>query len=117
MHRFKELEFWKKSRELNKEIYLVTEIFPDDEKFGLTNQMRRASVSISANIAEGCSRKSNKDLCRFLEIALGSAYELESHLLLAYDLTFINEENQIELSERINTIVKMMSKFMSTLKE
>lgn len=116
MHRFKELEFWKKSRELNKEVYLTTDVFPDEEKFGLINQMRRASVSISANIAEGCSRRSNKDLYRFLEIALGSAYELESHLLLAYDLKFINEESQIELSERINSIVKMMSKFMSTLK-
>lgn len=117
MHRFKELEFWKKSRELNKEIYLQTESFPDVEKFGLISQIRRCSVSISANIAEGCSRRSKKDFYRFLEIALGSAYELESHLILAQDLKFINEENQTLLSERINEIIKMMSKFMSTLKD
>ena len=83
MHRFKELEIWKKSRVFCNEIYEVTAQFPDTEKFGLTNQLRRASVSIPSNIAEGASRKSNKDFSRFLEIALGSCYEIETQLLIS----------------------------------
>lgn len=99
MHRFKDLEIWKRSRIFCKEIYMVTVQFPDTEKFGLTNQLRRASVSIPSNIAEGASRKSNKDFSRFLEIAIGSCYEIETQLLISLD-----------------SIVKMTSKFKSTLK-
>ena len=75
MHRFKDLEIWKRSRVFCKDIYQVTIHFPNEEKFGLTNQLRRASVSVPSNIAEGASRKSNKDFSRFLEIAIGSCYE------------------------------------------
>ena len=74
MHRFKELEIWKQSRVFCKEIYVLTEDFPDTEKFGLSSQLRKASVSIPSNIAEGASRNSNEDFSRFLEIALGSCY-------------------------------------------
>jgi four helix bundle protein len=116
MHRFKELEFWKKSRTFNKDIYLITKEFPEEEKFGLVSQIRRATVSISANIAEGSSRRSEKDFYRFLEIALGSAYEVDSHLMIAVDLDFISEKEQIELANKLESIIKMMSKFMSTLK-
>jgi four helix bundle protein len=70
MHRFKDLEIWRYSREFCTEIYAVTSSFPESEKFGLTNQLRRASISIAANIAEGCSRSSNKDFSRFLESLL-----------------------------------------------
>ena len=78
MHRFKELEIWKRSRIFCSKIYSLTNNFPDSEKFGLTNQLRRASVSVPSNIAEGSSRKSNKDFSRFLEITLGSCYEIET---------------------------------------
>ena len=88
MHRFKELEIWKKSRKFCSEIYIATADFPTDEKFGLTNQLRRASVSIPSNIAEGSSRNSQKDFSRFLEIAIGSAYEIETQLIIASDLGF-----------------------------
>lgn len=71
MHRFKDLEIWKRSRKFCLAVYEVTRKFPDNEKFGLTNQLRRASVSIPSNIAEGSSRTSNKDFSRFLEITLG----------------------------------------------
>jgi len=77
MHQFKELEIWKRSRYFCSEIYHITSSFPSDEKFGLTNQLRRASVSIPSNIAEGSSRNSNKDFSRFLEISIGSAYKLK----------------------------------------
>ncbi|WP_299247375.1 four helix bundle protein [uncultured Lacinutrix sp.] len=92
MHRFKDLEFWKISRLFCSEIYAITSKFPEFEKFGLTNQLRRASVSIPSNIAEGSSRQSNKDFSRFLQITLGSAYEVETQLLIASDLNFITHE-------------------------
>jgi four helix bundle protein len=116
MHKFKELEIWKKSRLFCSEIYKITSNFPDSEKFGLTNQLRRASVSIPSNIAEGSSRSSNKDFARFLQITLGSAYEIETQLLIAYDLKFINNEDLEKLSQNLESIIKMTSKFKSTLK-
>jgi four helix bundle protein len=116
MHRFKELEIWKKSRIFCSNIYQVTSTFPNDEKFGITNQLRRASVSIPSNIAEGSSRNSNKDFARFLEIAIGSAYEIETQLLIASDLNFLKQENLEPLISQLEEIIKMTSKFRSSLK-
>jgi four helix bundle protein len=93
----------------------VTLSFPNDEKFGLTNQLRRAAVSIPSNIAEGSSRQSNKDFARFLEIAIGSAYEVETQILISSDLGFITPEDLIELSNMLNEIIKMTSRFRATL--
>ena len=115
-HRFRELEIWKLSRTLCSNIYKITAKFPDSEKFGLTNQLRRASVSVPSNIAEGSSRKSNKDFSRFLEIAIGSMYEMQTQLLIALDLEYIKEQEQQKLNENLETILKMTSKFKSTLK-
>lgn len=115
MHRFKELTIWKLSREFCSDIYEVTISFPETEKFGIINQLRRASVSVPSNIAEGCSRKSNKDFSRFLEIAIGSMYELETQLLISNDLGFVSKEKTRELIEKLNGIIKMTSKFKSTL--
>ena len=116
MHKFKELEIWKRSRLFCLEIYKITSQFPESEKFGLTNQLRRVSVSIPSNIAEGSSRSSNKDFERFLQITLGSAYEIETQLLIAYDLKFIDNEELEILSQNLESIIKMTSKFKSTLK-
>ncbi|GGG45122.1 four helix bundle protein [Bizionia arctica] len=116
MHRFKDLEIWKKSRLFCSEIYSITSKFPESEKFGLVNQLRRASVSIPSNIAEGSSRNSNKDFTRFLQIAIGSAYEIETQLLIASDLKFINQQEVISLLKNLESIIKMISKFKSTLK-
>ncbi|OMQ11754.1 four helix bundle protein [[Flexibacter] sp. ATCC 35103] len=115
MHQFKELLIWKKSRLFCSKIYSVTSTFPSEEKFGITNQLRRASVSIPSNIAEGSSRKSNKDFARFLEIAIGSAYEVETQLLISSDLGFINEEKTSELIHMLEEITKMTSRFRATL--
>jgi four helix bundle protein len=115
MHKFKELLIWKKSREFCYNIYNVTSNFPSEEKFGLTNQLRRASVSIPSNIAEGSSRNSNKDFARFLEIAIGSAYEVETQLLISSDLGFINQESSIDLISTLEEIIKMTSRFRATL--
>lgn len=116
MHRFKELEIWRKSRIFCSEIYNATSDFPTDEKFGLTNQLRRASVSIPSNIAEGSSRNSQKDFSRFLEIAIGSAYEIETQLLIASDLGFLKIENLKSLTDNLEEIIKMTSRFRATLK-
>ena len=116
MHRYKDLKFWQLSRSFCKDIYVVTKSFPDDEKFGLVSQLRRAVVSIPSNIAEGASRNSNKDFIRFLTISLGSCYEIETQLLLSYDLDFINSNDLEKLNQDLNSIIKLMSKFISSLK-
>jgi four helix bundle protein len=116
MHNFKELIVWKKSRILCSDMYILTSKFPSDEKFGITNQLRRAVVSIPSNIAEGSSRNSNKDFSRFLEIALGSAYEIETQILISFDLGFITKSELDEMTLKIEEIIKMVSKFRSSLK-
>lgn len=116
MHNFKELEIWKLSRRFCSSVYSHTNEFPASERFGITNQLRRAAVSVPSNIAEGSSRQSQKDFCRFLEIAIGSCYELETQLIISNDLGFIdNEKLEILLSE-LNRIIMMTSKFKSTIK-
>ena len=78
MHNFKELKVWQNARVLVKEIYLSTGNFPTEEKYGITSQIRRSAISIPSNIAEGCGRRTDKDFSHFLNIALGSAYELQT---------------------------------------
>lgn len=82
-HNFKNLNIWKLSVELTNEIYNLTDNFPKSEIFGLTSQIRRCSVSVASNIAEGSSRSSNKDFNRFLEISLGSLYELQTQIIIS----------------------------------
>ena len=86
-----DLDVWKQARILSKEVYLVSSNFPSDEKFGLSNQIRRAAVSIPSNIAEGCGRNHPKDSIQFFYVARGSVYEVETQLYLAFDLGFIEE--------------------------
>lgn len=116
MHKFKQLEIWKQSRLLCTQVYLMTNNFPNEERFGLTNQLRRAAISIASNIAEGSSRSSNKDFSRFLEIAIGSAYEIETQLLISSDLGLIADENLNSLLSNLDTLTKMIYRFQTTLK-
>ncbi|APG66010.1 four helix bundle protein [Tenacibaculum todarodis] len=116
MHRYKDLKFWQLSRVFCKEVYEITKKFPEEEKFGLVSQLRRASVSICSNIAEGSSRKSDKDFSRFLTMSLGSCYEIDTQLILATDLNFISENDYSKLFKKLISIIKMLSKFNSTLK-
>lgn len=115
-HKFKELQIWQRSRAFCSVIYKLTADFPETEKFGLVNQLRRASVSIPSNIAEGSSRSSNKDFVRFLTISIGSAYEIETQLLIASDLNFISNKDLGTTVNELNEIIKMISKFKSSLK-
>ncbi|MBS2096746.1 four helix bundle protein [Carboxylicivirga linearis] len=110
-HNFKELQIWQKSRMLVKDIYKLTSEFPQSEIYGLTSQMRRASVSIPSNIAEGSGRKTNKEFSRFLEIAYSSALELETQVYLSFDLEFIIESVLEEFLVKIDELQKMISSF------
>ena len=104
LYSFEKLDVWKLSRELTKNIYQISTRFPDDEKFGLTSQIRRASISVSSNIAEGSSRKSGIEQARYTEIAFGSLLEILNQLIAANDLEYITEEvinNERSLIEEI----------------
>lgn len=89
----KDLEVWKVSRHYVSEIYKLTSLFPNEEIYGLTSQIRRSAISIPSNIAEGCGRRSNKELIQFLYIAIGSLSELETQLLISFDLGFCSLED------------------------
>jgi len=95
MREFSKLKVWEKAHKFVLEIYQVTKNFPKEEIFGITNQIRRASVSIPNNISEGCGRKSKKELSNFLNIAMGSASEVEYLLLLSHDLHYLKDKYQI----------------------
>ena len=109
MFRFEKLEVWQKAIVLAAQIYEATRDFPDDERFGLQSQMRRAGVSISANIAEGSSRTSNRDFARFIEIAYGSLMETISHLYIAQQQNLFQEQKVAEIRELAEEISRMLS--------
>ena len=115
MHNFRNLNIWTKSVELVTEIYRVTEKLPRQERYGLISQMERAAVSIPANIAEGSAKSSNKDFARFLEMSLGSCYELETELLVSKNLKYISEEIYIQFQKEIIDLQKMIVKFKGSL--
>jgi four helix bundle protein len=113
---FKALIVWQKSHQLTLKIYQVTKTFPKEESYGLISQIRRAAASIPANIAEGCGRSGNNELRRFLEIAMGSASELEYHTLLAHDLEYIPDEPYQQLDREISEVKRMLASFIQKLR-
>ena len=115
MRNFKELLVWQKAMEIAAKTYLLTKTFPTEEKFGLTSQLNRAAVSISSNIAEGASRASDKDFRRFLEIAIGSAFEVESQLLLSEKIKIVSPEKIEELLGLLDEEQRMLSVFIKKL--
>lgn len=114
-HDFLNLEIWKRSRQLVKEVYLISRNFPSEEKFGLTSQIRRASVSVPSNISEGCGRGTNAQLNHFLDISIGSLCEIETQTYLAFDLEFISERERSKLITEVTEIRKMTKSFKRTL--
>jgi len=115
MHNFKELKIWQLSRGLVKDVYLLTKKFPDDERFGLTQQIRKAVVSTASNIAEGSGRRTNKDFVHFLDIANGSAFEAETQLILSLDLEYISQVEFDPINEKLQMIEKMIFNFIQSL--
>ena len=115
MRPHEKLDAWSKAVDFVVDLYRVTEAFPKDERFGLTSQIRRAAVSIPANIAEGAARKSEKEFAHFLSNAQGSASELETELVIAYRLGYLNENIFRELSatlERIGRLITGLSQYL-----
>ncbi|MCK4398698.1 MAG: four helix bundle protein [Methanophagales archaeon] len=115
MKNFKELKVWQKGIELVAIVYKITSSFPEEEKYGLIAQMRRAAVSIPSNIAEGHLRKTAKDFKQFLSIARGSCAELETQIIIAHELDFIHGDNFENLSSKIEELSKMLSSFYSKI--
>ncbi len=104
MRDYKQYEVWQLGIDLAMASYDVTKQFPDNEKFGLSSQLRRACVSIPSNIAEDCARTSDKEFSRFLEIYLGSAFEVETQFIIAQKLGFVSDEKTAQLFEMTNKI-------------
>jgi four helix bundle protein len=116
MRNFRNLEIWQKSISLAKNIYALTSSFPEQEKFGLISQLQRASVSIASNIAEGSSRKSNQDFARFLEMAIGSAFEIETQLTIAKELGYLDQKLYAEVISEINIIQKQINTLITKIR-
>src|SRR5213078_92655 len=100
MHNYKELKVWQKGRILVKDVYLISASYPPSELYGITSQIRRATISISNNIAEGSGRSSKEDFSHFLETAFSSALEVENLIFLSFDLSYISNETQNTMLEK-----------------
>lgn len=116
MRDFKTLKVWERSHQLTLPVYQASGGFPREEIYGLTSQMRRASASIAANIAEGCGRGSEADFARFLQMAAGSASELEYHAILVRDLKFLDGPIYENINQEVTQIKRMLTAFIKTLK-
>ena len=116
MKDFRDLQVWQKSHQLTLAVYKATGAFPRDELYGLRSQIRRSCASIPANVAEGCGRNGDKELARFLSIAMGSASELEYQILLARDLSFFDKGMYESLASSVIEIKRMLASFILKLR-
>ena len=116
MRNFRNYEIWKDGIEIVKAVYMISESLPKDERFGLKSQITRAAVSIPSNIAEGASRNSDLEFKRFLEIAIGSSFELETQLIIINELQLLSPDLLTQMLEKLETEQKMINKFIGRLK-
>jgi four helix bundle protein len=117
MQDYKKTFIWQKSFKLNGDIYEITKDFPQSEIFGLTSQIKRASISICSNIAEGCGRTSNKELANFLHIAFGSLKEVECQILISKREKYITSKEYLDIQEKINELSAMIVSFIKKVKD
>ena len=117
MFGFEKLEVWQEAIAFADDVYRITRAFPQDERFGLTSQLRRSAVSIAANLAEGAGRSSSKDFIRFVEIAFGSLMESVSHLMIAFRQSFVREAQYQELYSRAERLGRMLSGLRTSLQK
>ena len=117
MHKVEDLKIWQKSISLAKQVYKIVADLPSDEKYGLSSQIKRCAVSVASNIAEGAGRNSNKEFKHFLSIANGSCYELQTQLILTYELNLIEKYKIDELLPLITEIQKMNYSFQKSLQD
>ncbi len=116
MRDFREVKVWEKSHHLTLAVYKITGKFPREEQYGLTSQIRRSCTSIPANIAEGCGRGGVAELARFLQIAMGSASELEYYFLLARDLAYLKPSDYEQLTNGVTEVKRMLTAFIQKLR-
>ena len=116
MRNFRKYEVWKRAIQLSKDIYTLTESFPDKEKFSLSNQIQRAAVSVASNIAEGSSRNSEIEFVRYLEIVMGSAFEVETQLIIANEIGYISNNRLEGEVEKLHTLQKQLNQFIQKVK-
>jgi four helix bundle protein len=117
MRNYRDLQVWKKAHDLTLELYRVSQRFPREEIYGITGQMRRAAVSIGANLAEGCGRRTSSELARFVRIPMGSASELDCHPLLSRDLGFMAADEFTRTSSALIEVRKMLTSFLNSVEE
>lgn len=117
MHNFRELKIWQEAMEIAKLTYKVTKHFPSSEMYGLTSQMNRAAVSIPSNIAEGAGRNSNKEFTHFLNIAIGSCFELETQITLASEFNYLQKDDTDALLFRLNKLEKMINALITSVRK
>ena len=115
MRNFRNLNVWQQAITFATEIYQLTEKFPDKEKFGLCSQLQRAAVSIASNIAEGSSRRTSSDFARFLDITLGSAFELETQLTIAHQIGYIENDTYQQLLDKLTAIQKQTNQLRTKI--
>lgn len=109
-HNYKNLKVWQNAMEIAADIYQLSLLYPNEEKYGIVSQLKRCAISIPSNIAEGSGRNTDKDFAKFLSIALGSSYELECQLLLSNKLNLANELSTAKVIEKLNEVQKMIFK-------
>ena len=117
MNNFRELKVWQKARVHTKNSYAILKKFPPEELYGLTSQIKRATISITSNIAEGSGRNTDVDFSRFLDIALGSCFEVDSQYILSLDLGFINETDYQEINSEITEIERMLIGLINSIRK
>jgi len=117
MRNYRDLQVWSKAHHLTLELYRISRQFPREETYGITSQLRRAAVSIGANLAEGCGRRTSSELARFVRIAMGSASELDYHLLLSRDLGFMAANEFTRASSALIEVRKMLTSFLNSVEE
>jgi four helix bundle protein len=117
MRNYRELQVWTKAHGLTLDLYRVTRSFPREEIYGLTSQLRRAASSIGANLAEGCGRRTSSESARFVRIAMGSASELDYHLLLSHDLGFMKANDFQRATPTLTEVRKMMTSFLTSVEK
>lgn len=116
MRNFRQYEVWQRAIRLSEDVYLLTGSFPEKEKFALTNQVQRAAVSVASNIAEGSSKNSEVEFARYIEISIGSAFEVEIQLIIAYKIGYISKDILDQEIEKLHTLQKKLNQFILKIK-
>jgi four helix bundle protein len=117
MRNYQDLQVWAKAHSLMLDLYKLSRAFPREEIYGVTSQLRRAAMSVGANLAEGCGRRTSAELARFVRIAMGSASELDYHLLICRDLGFMKTEDFQKSTKRLTEVRKMLFSFLTSIED